>query len=207
MIFDLPPPDPALEISVASRGYSKGVAQTDGTQVVIRPELSFGPVKLGAYGKNVTSSQYDGEAGVSLGYKKAFGKTEFSASAAVKHLYGAQPSVDDVALELNAAATQTWGKFKPRVSITYSPNELAGTGRSAYWEAGSSYQFDKKTSASAGIGIRRRTGGPDYTSFNAGLSRTLGSAFTADVRVYDTSRDELGDNFHRRVVISLRTRI
>ena len=107
---------------------------------------------------------------------------------------------------MNAAATQTWGRFKPRVSVTYSPNELAGTGRSAYWEAGSSYQFDKKTSASAGIGIRRRTGGPNYTSFNAGR-RTLGSAFTADVRVYDTSRDELGDNFHRRVIISLRTRI
>ena len=128
MIFDLPPPDPALEISVASRGYSKGVAQTDGIQVVIRPELSFGPVKLGAYGKNVTSSQYDGEAGVSLGYKKAFGKTDFSASAAVKHFYGAQQSVDDVALELNAAATQTWGKFKPRVSITYSPERARGHG-------------------------------------------------------------------------------
>jgi len=207
MIFDLPPPDPALEISVASRGYSKGVAQTDGLQVVIRPELSFGSIRLGAYGKNVTSSQYDGEAAVSLGYKKAFGKTELGASAAVKHLYGADRNVDDVALEFNAAATQTWGRFKPRVSVTYSPNELAGTSRSFYWEAGSTYQFDKKISASAGLGIRRRAGGPDYTSFNAGLSRTLGSAFTADVRVYDTSRDELGDNFHRRVVVSLRTRI
>jgi uncharacterized protein (TIGR02001 family) len=207
MIFDLPPPDPALEIIVASRGYSKGVAQTDGIQVLVRPEVSFGALKLGAYAKNVTSSQYDGEAGVSVGYKKAFGKTELSGSAAVKHLYRADPEVDDVALELNFAATQSWGAFKPRVSITYSPNELAGTGRSAYWEAGSTYQFDKKTSASAGIGIRRRTGGPDYMSFNAGVSRTLGSAFTADVRVYDTSRDELGDNFHRRVVVSLRTRI
>ena len=38
MIFDLPPPDPTLEISVASSGYSKGLAQTDGMQVLIRPE-------------------------------------------------------------------------------------------------------------------------------------------------------------------------
>ncbi|NUT01386.1 MAG: hypothetical protein HOP96_10450 [Sphingomonas sp.] len=207
MIFSLPPPDPALEISIASRGYSKGVAQSDGMQVVIRSEVGFGAFKLGAYGKNVTSPQYDGEAGVSIGYKKTFGKAELNATATVKHLYGAGPGVDDVALELNFAATRSWGAFKPRVGLTYSPDELAGTGRSAYWEAGSSYQIDKKTSASAGIGVRRRTGGPDYTSFNAGLSRTLGGPFTADVRLYDTDRNSLGENFHRRVVVSLRTRI
>lgn len=207
MIFDLQPPDPALEITVASRGYSKGLAQTDGIQVLIRPEVSFGSLKVGAYGKNITSTQYDGEAGVSLGYKKAFGKTELSASAAVKHLYGAVPGVDDVALELNFAATSSWGRFKPRVSVTYSPNDLAGTERTAYWEAGSSYQIDKKTSASAGIGIRKRTGGPDYTSFTAALSRSLGGPFTAEVRLNDTDRNSLGENYHRRVVVSLRTRI
>lgn len=207
MIFDLPPPDPALEISVASRGYSKGLAQTDGIQVVIRPEVAFGPLRLGAYGKNVTSSQYDGEAGASVGYRKSFGKTEVSASATVKHLYGADPEVDDVALELNFAATHTWGAVKPRVSLTYSPNDLAGTARTAFWEAGSSYQIDKKTSASAGIGLRKRTGGPDYTSFTAALSRTLGGPFTAEVRLYDTNRNNLGKNYHRWVVVSLRTRI
>lgn len=207
MIFDLPPPDPSLEVSVASRGYSKGLAQTDGMQVLIRPEVAFGSLRLGAYGKNITSNQYDGEAGASVGYRKSFGKMELGASATVKHLYGADPDVDDVALELNFAASRSWGALKPRVSLTYSPNDLAGTGRTAFWEAGSSYQIDKKTSLSAGIGIRRRTGGPDYTSFTAGLSRTLGGQFTAEVRLYDTDRDELGENYHRRMVVSVRTRI
>ena len=203
MIFDLPPSDPSLEISVASRGYSKGLAQTDGMQVLIRPEVAFGSLRLGAYGKNITSNQYDGEAGASVGYRKSFGKMELGASATVKHLYGADPDVD----ELNFAASRSWGALKPRVSLTYSPNDLAGTGRTAFWEAGSSYQIDKKTSLSAGIGIRRRTGGPDYTSFTAALSRTLGGPFTAEVRLYDTDRDELGENYHRRMVVSVRTRI
>lgn len=207
MIFDLPPPDPALEISVASRGYSKGLAQTDGVQVLIRPEVAFGPLRLGAYGKNVTSPDYDGEAGASVGLRKSFGKAELSASATVKHLCGATPGVDDVALELNFAATRSFGAFKPRVSVTYSPNDLAGTAQTAFWEVGSSYQFDKKTSASAGIGIRRREGGPDYTSYTAALNRTLSGPFTAEVRVYDTNHNELGENYHRRVVVSLRTRI
>ena len=207
MVFDLPPSDPAMEISIASRGYSKGVAQTEGFQLVIRPEVAFGSVRLGAYAKNVTSDEYDGEAGASIGYRRSFAKTEIGASATLKHLYSAKAEVDDVALELNAAVTFSWGPFKPRISLTYSPDELAGTGRSAYWEAGSSYQIDKKTSASVGIGVRERTRGPDYTSFNAGLSRTLGGAFTADIRLYDTDRSEIGDNYERRLVASLRTRI
>ena len=115
MIFDLPPPDPSLEVSVASRGYSKGLAQTDGMQVLIRPEVAFGSLRLGAYGKNITSNQYDGEAGASVGYRKSFGKLELGASATVKHLYGADPDVDDVALELNFAASRSWGALKPRV--------------------------------------------------------------------------------------------
>jgi hypothetical protein len=207
MIFDLPPPDPTLEVSVASRGYSKGVAQTDGIQLIIRPEVTFGALRLSAYGKNIKSTQYDGEAGASVGYRKTFGKTEIGASAALKHLYAADRNVDDVALELNAAASYSWGKFKPRVSLTYSPDELAGTGRSAYWEAGSSYQIDSFTSASIGIGLRERTEGPDYTSFNAGFSRTFGGIFTADLRLFDTNRSELGDNFERRLVGSVRMRI
>ena len=34
-MFDLPPPDPGIEFVVASRGMSKGIAQTDGPQALI----------------------------------------------------------------------------------------------------------------------------------------------------------------------------
>ncbi len=36
-MFDLPPPEPGIEIVVASRGMSKGVAQTEGPQLVVKP--------------------------------------------------------------------------------------------------------------------------------------------------------------------------
>lgn len=207
MFFDLPPPDPSFEISVASRGYSKGVAQTEGIQVLLRPEVSFGALRVGAYGKNIDSPDLDGETGGSISFRKEIQKVELSTSATVKHSIAARPGVDDVALELNAGAAYALGKFKPRVSLTYSPNDLGGTGRTYWWEAGSSYQFDKNTAASIGIGIRERTGGSDYTSFNAAITRTFGKIFTGELRLYDTSRHELGVNYERRAVVLVRTRI
>ena len=207
MGFDLPPPVPTLEMNIASRGYSKGVAQTDGPQIVVRPEVTFGGLRIAAYGKNVTSSQFDGEIGVSIGYKIAFEKTELAGSATVKHLVDANPGADTSAIELNVSIARSWGAFKPKVGLTYSPDDLAATGRSAFWEAGSTYQLNKNFSLQAGIGIRSRTGGVDYTSFTAAATQSIGRRFTAEVRLYDTNRDGIGDYYGRRVIVSLRARI
>ena len=59
MIFDLPPPDPTLEISVASRGYSKGLAKSDGVQILIRPEVAFGSLRLGPWPRSDPSRSAD----------------------------------------------------------------------------------------------------------------------------------------------------
>ena len=163
-------------------------------------------MRIGTYAKNVTSPTFDGEFGTLVGYRKSFGRTELSGSAAIKHLINPVQGIDKAALEVAFGATHAIGDLKPRVSITYSPDDLSTTGRSAFWEAGASYQFGKKTSGSAGIGVRSRTGGPDYTSFNVGLTRTLIGPFTAEVRLYDTNKSRLGDYFHRRVVVALRGR-
>lgn len=207
MPFDVPPPLPSFEVSLASRGYSKGLAQTDGPQVLIRPEIAFGSVRLGAYAKNTTSPDYDGEVGAYIGVRKSWGNTELGGIATVKKLVDAAPNIDTTALELSISATQTIGRLKPRLSLTYSPDELGSTGRSEYWEAGSSYQIDRDTSASAGIGIRERTGGPDYTSYNAGLTRTLAGRFAADVRFYGTNKASIHEYYRRRIVVSIRVRL
>ena len=206
MPFDLPPPDPSIEFSIASRGYSKGVAQTDGPQLVVRPEVAFGALRLGAYAKNVTSPDYDGEAGALAGYRRSFGKTEISGSAAFKHLINRARGVDKGAVEFVFAATRAVGDLKPRISLTYSPDDLGSTRQTAFLEAGTSYQIDRRTSASAGLAVRRRDGGPDYTSFNVAVTRTLAGPFTAEARLYDTSKSSLGDYYKRRAVISLRAR-
>jgi hypothetical protein len=207
MELPLPPPHPSIEFSIASRGYSKGVAQTDGPQPVIRPEVAFGSLRLGAYAKTVTSSEYDGEAGALVGYGTTVGKTDLSGTVALKHLIDPVPGVDKMAIELAVSATRTIGDLRPRVSLTYSPNDLGSTGRTAFWEAGASYQIDKKTVAFAGIGLRRRVGGPDYSSFSTGLSRTLGGPLSIEARIYDTNKHRLGDYYHRRVVFALRARL
>ena len=202
----LPPADPAIEISVATRGYSKGLAQTDEAQIVIRPEVAFGPLRVGGYVKNVDSADQDGEAGALIGLKKAFGKTELNGSATVKRIVAPRNGVDRTALELAVSATQTIGKLKPRVSLTYSPDDLAGTRRSAYWEAGATYQVLKQLGVSANVGRRERTGGPDYTSFNAGLTYTIKGPLQADLRWYDTNHSEFGENYKGRAVASLRAK-
>ena len=50
-MIDLPPPDPGVEIVLATRGYSKGLAQTDGVQGIGRVELVFGSVTLAKIGR------------------------------------------------------------------------------------------------------------------------------------------------------------
>ena len=48
MPFGLPPPDPAIELFVASRGMTQGLSQSDGPQVIPRAYVRFGEVQVGA---------------------------------------------------------------------------------------------------------------------------------------------------------------
>lgn len=205
-MFDLPPAIPALEITVASRGYSKGMAQTDELQVVVRPEVELGNFRVGAYAKNVTSSDYEAETGAVLSYRAKLGTVELSGSAAFKHAVESRPGVDESAAEFTVAATRPWGRLTPRLALIYSPNDLGATRRSFYWEAGAVYRLTDKWRANGGIGVRGRNGGSDYVSFNAGLARDLMGPFSAEVRWFDTGRHSLGDSYKSRIVAQLRAR-
>ena len=74
MPFDLPPPDPGFEISVASRGMSKGIAQTDGPQVIVRASARSGVLEAGGQWKNVSSDTAWGEAAIFVNANHSFGK-------------------------------------------------------------------------------------------------------------------------------------
>ena len=63
----LPPPDPGIEISIASTGMSKGISQTDGAQLVARGELAFGNAYVAALAKNLDSPSTEGELQLSAG--------------------------------------------------------------------------------------------------------------------------------------------
>lgn len=205
-MFDLPPPDPTLEISVASRGISKGVAQTAGPQLVVRPELQLGPVLLGAYAKNVTSPTAEGEAGISGGYRFKLAGFDLSAAVAVKTLLDPSNGVDSTALELIGGLSRTAGPFTGRLNYFFSPDELGSTGQSHYLEGSGTYALGRGVSASAGLGLRRRVASPDYVSYNAGASYKISNQLTADLRWFGNDRSELGAFYKSRLVGALRAR-
>jgi hypothetical protein len=205
-MFDLPPPDPGIEITIASRGISKGLAQTEGPQVVVRPELAFGRAYVGAYAKNVTSSSSDGEAGPVIGLRPQLGGIDFSVSATLKLAVSPVGDTDDEAVELAASASRRIGAVTPRLSITWSPDDLGSTGRSAFVEGGATLRLAENSNASAAFARRERDGGPDYGAFNAGVSHRIAGRFTLDLRYYDTDRSGLGEPFRARMIGSVRAR-
>lgn len=205
-MMDLPPPDPAIEFVLATRGISKGIAQTDDGQILVRGELGFGDLYFGAYGKNVSSSTSDGEAGALVGLRKTLGGIDWGISATLKHAIDPSPGSDASAVELAASASRRFGRVTPKLSIVWSPDDVGSTGRTVYAEAGASYRLSSMFALSAAAGRRERSGGLDYTAYNAGLSWTPEKRFSVDLRYYDNNRADGGDFYKRRFVLTGRAK-
>jgi uncharacterized protein (TIGR02001 family) len=201
-MWDLPPPDPGIEISVASRGMSKGVAQTDGVQVIPKVFVQFGSVQAGGQWKNVTSPVADGEAAAFVNYAPKLGEWQLTLGAAYKFQTNVTAETDDKAFEFTAGASRKFGKVSVKGNAIYSPDDLGGARQSLYLEGGLSHDLDKVTRLSANVGRRTRDGGQNYTAFNAGVSRILFKRLTLDLRYYDTAQSDVGEIYHGRVVLS-----
>lgn len=204
-MFDLPPPDPSIEFVLSTRGMSKGIAQTDDGQLLVRGELGFGDLYLGAYGKNVTSSTADGEAGATVGVRRKLGGIDLGLSATWKRAIDPAPGSDINALELAGSASRRYGRLTPKLSLVWSPDDVGSTRRTLFAEAGASYKLSPALSASGAIGRRERSGGLDYTAYNAGLSWTPVKQISVDLRYYDTNRGS-ADAYRGRVVLTGRAK-
>lgn len=200
-MLDLPPPVPTIEFNLSSTGMSKGLAQTDGPQLLARGELVFGAIYVGAYAKNVTSSTSDGEAAAMAGLRTKAAGFELAASASWKRAIDPAPQSDANALELGASVNRRFDRLTPRLSIVWSPDDLGSTEATLFAEAGAAYRLTKTLSAGASFGRRERGGGPDYTAWNAGISWAPAKPLTIDLRYYDTDG---GDEhaFEPRAVLS-----
>jgi hypothetical protein len=202
----LPPPDPGIEIVLATRGYSKGLAQTDGVQGVGRVELGFKAITVSAQYKNISSPTSDGEAAFGIGWKGRAGGFDLGATVNYKRLIELDGQVDPDCWEFIPSVSRRIGPLTAKLSVTYSPNDFGGTGESAWMEAGATWKLDGKTVLVAAVGRRERDRASDYTAFNAGMTRTLFKGVSAELRYYDTGRSELGETFHGRFVAALRGR-
>jgi hypothetical protein len=203
-MIDLPPPDPGIEIVIASRGMSKGIAQTEGPQLVAKPSVKFGDVQVGGQWKNVTSTVAGGEGAIFVGWSRAVASFQFSLQASHKFQTGVREPTDDHSWEFTGGISRKLGAITLRGSAVYSPDDLGPAERSFYWEAGPALDVAKHFKLSANIGHRSRRLGDDYTSFNLGASTTIVPRTTIDLRWYDTSRHELGENFQGRAFVSAR---
>jgi len=203
-MWDLPPPDPGIEILIASRGISKGIAQTDGIQIVPKAFVQLGQVQIGGQWKNITSPVADGEAAAFVNYAPKLGAFQLALGAAYKFQTNVIGNPDHDAFEFTAGASRKIGKAGFRTSAVFSPDDIGGSRRSLYLEAGPSFDLDGSTRLSANIGRRSRVAGLNYTSFNAGVSKTFAKKVTVDVRYYDTAQGELGEIYDDRFVVSAR---
>ena len=203
-MFDLPPPDPGIEFVVASRGMSKGIAQTEGPQALVRPYAQMGPVQVGSQWKNLSSPVAGGEASAFVNVAPKLGKFQLNIGAAYKLLTGVNGPTDNKSWEFTGNITRKFGKLSLRVAAIYSPDDLGGAKRSIFVEGGPTLEIGKTTRLSAAIGRRERVNGDDYTAFNAGIAKTIFKGVTIDARFYGTNRSNLGDFFEDRAVISAR---
>ena len=203
-MWDFPPADPGIEIVVASRGMSKGIAQTEGPQLIVKPSVKFGDVQLGAQWKNVTSAVAGGEGAVFIGWGRDVAGFQLSLQAAHKFQTGVREPTDDHSWEFTGGLTRKLGQVTLRGSAVYSPDDLGSAKRSLYWEVGPALDLGKHFKLFANVGHRARRLGDDYTSFNGGASATIVPKVTLDARWYDTNRHELGENFQGRAVVTAR---
>lgn len=199
-----PPVVPAFELSIASQGMSKGILQSEGPQFIIRPSVKAGGFQLSAQWKNISTNSAKGEASIIGGWGGKAGAVDVNASLAYKMLTSASGSGNRRSWEASARFTRKFGRLGASISAVASPDDLGSTRESLYVEGGPSLDLPARFRLSANLGHRWRSRSPDYTSFNVGVSRPVLKMLTADVRLYDTSRGELGRTYERRLVGSLR---
>jgi hypothetical protein len=203
MMLGLPPPDPGVEIVASSHGMSKGIAQTNGPQIVTKGSLRFGAIQFGLQWKNVSSPSANGEGWLFVSAAPKLRSLQLNFSIARKFQTRVRGQTDSKSWEFSAGAIRKFGSLSFRVNAIYSPDDLGPARRSLFVEGGPAVQFGKGWTASTALGHRSRQDAPDYTAFNAGVGTAIGR-LQLDLRYHDTNRSRISNAFSRRIVASAR---
>ena len=203
MPLGLPPPVPGFELFVASHGMSEGLSQTDGPQVIPRVTLRFGEVQLCAQWRNISSPAASGIAAFFVKWSHKGADTQIDFATLYRVRTDPAPGLVRHAWEFDGGFRHSFGKLGIRAIAEFAPKEF-GAGPSFYIEGGPTLQVGKATTISAIVGRRERGRAPDYTTFNAGLTRVVGGKLALDARVYGTDRSRLGSRYRTRFVVSAR---
>lgn len=201
--FGLPAPDPGFELFVASHGMTQGLSQSDGPQVIPRAYLKVGEAQVGGFWRNIDSPVANG-IGVLFGrVSTRRGPTQLELVALYRTRTGAHRPTVLHAWEVDATLRRSVGRFGVRLNVEYAPREFE-LGPSLFVEAGPSFQVAPGTNLFANLGRRERSGAPDYSAINVGISHAAGQKLLLDARYYATDRSELGPRYRGRLVFSAR---
>ena len=203
MPMGLPPPVPGFEMFVASQGMSEGLSQTTGAQIIPRVTLRMGEVQLCAQWRNISSPIANGIAAFFVKWSHRSDNSQVELAALYRVRTDAPAGVDRNAWEFDGSFRHSFGKVGVRAIAEYSPKEFEA-GQSLYVELGPTLQIAKTTIISLNAGRRERGGAPDYSTFNAGVTRLVGRKLSVDARVYATDHPERGSRYRTRLVVSAR---
>jgi hypothetical protein len=131
------------------------------------------------------------------------GHAELEGTVLYRLRTGAKGAVARHAWEFDGSLRESFGKLDLRMIAEYSPKEFEA-GQSLYIEAGPSFEVAKGTTVSANLGRRERSGAPDYSTFNLGMTHIIRQKVSLDARVYGTDRSELGTRYKTRLILSVR---
>jgi hypothetical protein len=198
----MPPIESRVDIVIASRGMSRGIADTRGPQVVVRAEVEVGALYVAGFIKNLSSNTSKGLANGMIGFRTDIAGFQLGGRIAYKQLVAAGGSADAAALELGGSLFRRKGPLTGMVSYTWSPDDLNRTGQSHFVEGTAGYKVSRLLIASATIAHRERKGGIDYNAFNVGFTAPINRVISIDIRYYDTSRRELGHPYQRQLSLS-----
>jgi len=202
-LLAFPMPDPGFELLIASHGTSQGVRQTDGIQVFPRAFVRIGEVQIGGQWRNVSSPSAHGVAALFMKYRHIFRGGQIDAGMFYRIRTNAKEYRNSRAWEFSVSGRHSLGPLGLQVKADYSPKDF-DQGKSVYVEIGPSFEIDKVTNLSGGVGRRERDRGPEYTSFNVGISRTHQQKLILDARYYQTNQGNLGPQYRGRLVFSIR---
>ena len=203
MPFGLPAPDPGLELFAASHGMTQGLSQSDGPQIIPRVYLKFGDVQIGGLWRNIDSPVANGIAVLFTRASVKHGETQLDAAILYRTRTGAHRPTVLHAWEVDATLRRSFGRFAIRLNAEYAPREFE-LGPSLFVEVGPSIKITKGTNLFVNLGRRERSGAPDYSAINVGMSHTVGKKLVLDARYYSTDRSEIGPRYHGRLVVSAR---
>jgi hypothetical protein len=206
-MFDLPPPNPSLQVEVATTGMASGIAQTRGPQLIVSGGLDFTKFSLAAYAKNVASSTgtVKGiEAGLSINATRTVAGFQLNPSILVKRRFGMTADGDATEVDFGLVAARTFAPFTASATVIYTNDLFGAAERTLFLDSTPQWQARKGTALSGSFGRRIEESGNDYTAFNLGVTQSVGRHIQLDLRWYDTAQSELGYNYRGRVVAYVR---